>query len=274
MPSAPRKAGRFQSGTTLAGALSARTRSITPETSWGGGSHSPSWTRAPPAPPAPGRRPGRQGIVPGGRPAPAALPGTGGRQDAGRSGPAHVHSPDMPGHSFLCRSISIDAGESKSSHPPAKFFAGERRARAIRDFTVPRSRSRTWAISLVGESGQLPHDQHLAVVIREGRPAPAPGPGGALSAPPPPGAGAAGPPPGRDRFPSSSRGEGGPHGLGPPLLSPQMVQAQVGGQAVEPGGKAALPLKGGEGFPRLEKRHPGPDPEHPHGCPSSAAQGV
>ena len=47
MPSAPRKAGRFQSGTTLAGALSARTRSITPETSWGGGSHSPSWTRAP-----------------------------------------------------------------------------------------------------------------------------------------------------------------------------------------------------------------------------------
>lgn len=32
-----------------------------------------------------------------------------------------------------------------------------------------------------------------------------------------------------------------------------MVQAQVGGQAVEPGGKAALPLKGGEGFPRLEK---------------------
>ena len=39
----------------------------------------------------------------------------------------------------------------------------------------------------------------------------------------------------------------------PPVFPAQMVDAQVGGEAVEPGGKAALPLKGVQALPGLEE---------------------
>ena len=45
----------------------------------------------------------------------------------------------------------------------------------------------------------------------------------------------------------------GGDGLPPPLLPPDVVDTQIGGQAIDPGGKAALPLKIGQGLPGLEK---------------------
>ncbi len=201
MPSAPRKAGRFQSGTTLAGGRCRRVPAHHAGDELGRGIALTQLDEGPPAPPAPGRRPGRQGIVPGGRPASAALPGTGGPSRRRPIRSSARSQPDMPGHSFLCRSISIDAGESKKFPSSSKIFSQGETSPGDTGFHSPQIQVQDLGDLLVGESGQLPHDQHLAVVIREGRPAPAPGPGGALSAPPPPGAGAAGPPPGRDRFP-------------------------------------------------------------------------
>ena len=146
-PVLPGRQGVSRAGRPWQGALSARTRSITPETSWGGGSHSPSWTRAPSSSSS-SRAAARQAGH-------CSRWASSFRCSSGDRGPSRRRpirssarsQPDMPGHSFLCRSISIDAGESKKFPSSSKIFRRERRARAIRDFTVPRSRSRTWAIS-------------------------------------------------------------------------------------------------------------------------------